>query len=233
MRRSSRLGLRPLSEIAEAGLHCFTQRGFRLTQMSDIGAELGMSPSAAYRYVESKEALFHIAALHAAGTPLGGLPLPVAVSDLAETVLSIEAIVHSWPRWPALRAALDHPSPVYSLEHEAEGIATELYDFLAATWRLIVLFDRTANDIPSLKTAFTQQYRAPYLADIVTWFGRRYDGDGPAEALARSGIEAISWLAMRRRTDPAAASITEEEARRAAARCLIALLQAPQRRPAM
>ncbi|MEC4589710.1 helix-turn-helix domain-containing protein [Nitrospirillum amazonense] len=231
MRRSSRLGLRPLREIAEAGLQCFTQRGFRLTQMSDIGAELGMSPSAAYRYVESKEALFHIAALHAAGISLDDLPLPVAVDDLAETVLSIEAIVRSWPRWPALRAALDHPSPLSQLENEAAGIATELYDFLAAAWRLIVLFDRTANDIPSLKTAFTQQYRAPYLADIVTWFTRRYAGDGPLEAFARSGIEAISWLAMRRRTDPAAAAITEEEARRAAAHCLIALLQPSQRLP--
>ena len=57
MRRSSKLGLRPLAEIAEAALLCFTQRGYRLTQMSDVGAELGMSPTAAYRYVESKEAL--------------------------------------------------------------------------------------------------------------------------------------------------------------------------------
>ena len=39
MRRSSKLGLRPLAEIAAAALSCFSQRGYRLTQMSDVGAE--------------------------------------------------------------------------------------------------------------------------------------------------------------------------------------------------
>ena len=227
MRRSSKLGLRPLAEIAEAALRCFTQRGYRLTQMSDVGAELGMSPTAAYRYVESKEALFHIAALHAAGIPLDDLPLPVVVEDLAATVESVAAIVRSWPRWPVLGKALSRRSVVRDPQREAEDVATELYDFLAGKRRVIVLFDRTANDIPSLKTAFAEEYRAPYLADIVAWFGKRSGkprSDVPTEALARGGIEAISWLAMRRRTDTAAHAITEAQARDAAARSLAALL---------
>ena len=228
MRRSSKLGLRPLAEIAEAALLCFTQRGYRLTQMSDVGAELGMSPTAAYRYVESKEALFHISALHAAGVPLDDLALPVVVDDLAATVESVAAIVRSWPRWPVLRKALSRRSAARGAQREAEDIAAELYDFLAGKWRVIVLFDRTANDIPSLKTAFAEEYRGPYLADIVTWFGKRCGkpgGDVPGEALARGGIEAISWLAMRRRTDPAARAITEAQARHAATRSLSALLR--------
>ena len=228
MRRSSKLGLRPLAEIAEAALLCFTQRGYRLTQMSDVGAELDMSPTAAYRYVESKEALFHISALHAAGIPLDDLPLPVVVEDLAATVESVAAIVRSWPRWPVLRKALAQRSPARDPRREAEDVATELYDFLAGKWRVIVLFDRTANDIPSLKTAFAEEYRAPYLSDIVAWFGKRSGkpgGDLSTEALARGGIEAISWLAMRRRTDPAARAIAESQARHAAARSLAALLR--------
>ena len=48
--------------------------------------------------------------------------------------------------------------------------------------------------------------------------------DVSTEALTRGGIEAISWLAMRRRTDPAARAITEAQARHAAARSLWALL---------
>lgn len=234
MRRSSRHGLRPLTDIAEAGLACFTRRGYRLTQMSDIGAELGMSPTAAYRYVESKEALFHIAALHAADRPLDGLRTPVAVADLAETVVSIGAIVRAWPRWPLLRRALARRGAGSDPEREAAAIATELYDFLAGTWRLIVLFDRTAHDIPALKTAFAEEYRAPYLADLVTWFRKRTVASPdrtPVEALARAGIEAVSWLAMRRRTDPAAAAITEDEARRAAAGSFAALLREADREP--
>jgi AcrR family transcriptional regulator len=228
MRRSSRLGLRPLSDIAEAGRLCFSRRGYRLTQMSDVGVELDMSPSAAYRYVESKEALFHISALHAADAPLEGLGLPVVVADLAETVRSIETIVRSWPRWPRLREALARDAAPSDIGAEARVVAAELYDFLAGHWRLIVLLDRTAQDIPTLRAAFTDDYRAPYLADIVTWFTRRCgqaDQLASPEAMARSGIEAISWLAMRRRADPAAGAVTEDAARHAALRTLAALLR--------
>lgn len=219
MRRSSRLGLRQLEEIADAALQCFTHRGFRLTQMSDIGAELGMSPSAAYRYVEGKEGLFHIAALRAAGIPLASFTVPVAVQDFSETIDRLEAVVRSWQRWPVLTRKLargDDP------EGDARAIAAELYDFLAANWRLIALFDRTADDIPALRTAFTEEYRNPYLSAIVEWHGRHLARRGmlrpEAEALARATIEAISWLAMRRRNDPAAAAISDVDARQAAER---------------
>ncbi len=226
MRRSSRLGLRPLADIAEAGLLCFSRRGFRLTQMSDIGAELEMSPSAAYRYVDSKEALFHVSALHAAGVALDTLALPVMVTDLDDTVASIEDVVADWPRWPVLRAALARPAAA-ELDAEAEAVATELHDFLAERWRLIVLLDRTAQDIPRLRAAFTDGYRAAYLADMVAWFVRR----GGEEAMARAGIEAISWLAMRRRSDPAAETLIDDAARLAASRCLAALLRDALRSP--
>jgi AcrR family transcriptional regulator len=227
MRRSSKLGPRPLAEIADAALSCFTQRGYRLTQMSDVGAELGMSPTAAYRYVESKEALFHIAALHAAGEPLDDLGLPVAVANLEATIDSVAAIVRAWPRWPVLHAALSRRAAPRDLESEAEAIAIELFDFLIERRRIIVLLDRTAGDLPSLKSAFAQDYRASYLADIVAWFGKRSgsrSGTLPVEATARAGIESISWLAMRRHMDAEARAITDDDARRAASRTFAALL---------
>lgn len=234
MRRSSRLGLRPLEEIADAALLCFTHRGFRLTQMSDVGAELGMSPSAAYRYVESKEGLFHIAALRAAGIPLGSFAMPVAVQDLSATVAELETVVRSWPRWPVLTRKLARRGP--DSEQDARAIAAELYDFLAGNWRLIALFDRAANDIPALRTVFTEEYRRPYLAAIVEWYARHQAGLGrsrpEAEALARAGIEAISWLAMRRRNDTGAAAISEANARDAAERTFSAPFGRQGARPA-
>ncbi len=227
MRRSSKLGLRPLAEIAAAALSCFSQRGYRLTQMSDVGAELRMSPTAAYRYVESKEALFHVAAMHAAGRPLDDLELPVTGASLEATVESVAAIVRAWPRWPTLHGALSRRAAPRDLDREAEAVATELFDFLAERWRMIVLLDRTADDLPSLKSAFAQDYRAPYLADIVAWFGRRSGRHAhavPVEAMARAGVESISWLAMRRRVDAQAQAIAEDDARRVASRTFAALL---------
>jgi AcrR family transcriptional regulator len=50
-----------LAALAEAALHQFSQRGYRLTQVADVANELGLSPGTVYGSVTSTEALFDLA----------------------------------------------------------------------------------------------------------------------------------------------------------------------------
>lgn len=44
-------------QILDAAMACFARKGFHQTTMEDIGNEAGVSPGAAYRYFDSKEAI--------------------------------------------------------------------------------------------------------------------------------------------------------------------------------
>src|SRR5262245_60926610 len=49
-----------MADIADAARRVFRQQGYRRTQVADVAREVGISPAALYRHVESKEALFHL-----------------------------------------------------------------------------------------------------------------------------------------------------------------------------
>lgn len=213
-----RRGVDRTRDVAQAALDCFSESGFRLTQIADVSKCLGVSVGTIYRYVESKEALFHIAALEAVGALAQGLTLPVQVSGPEATAKELRKLIAEDRLWPILRAAAEGPVPV-DAKAEARAIACELYDAIAARAALISLLDRCAHEIPELADVFNRQIRRRLMDDLETWVRHR-DGTtghgGNVAARARGAMEAIAWLAKTRRRDPTATAIAEDDARAAA-----------------
>ncbi len=216
-----RRGIDRTREVAQTALACFSDGGFRLTQIADVSERMDVSVGTIYRYVESKEALFHLAALEAVGLLPDAILLPVKVSGPADTAAILRKLIAEDRLWPVLQAALNGPAPE-DAKAEAGAIAAELYDAISARAALISLLDRCAHDMPELADVFDRQVRQRLMGDLETWV-RRWDAVAGRQrpdvaALARGAMEAIAWLAKSRRRDPTATKITEHHARAAAVR---------------
>ena len=74
-----RRGVDRTRDVAAAALGAFCDGGYRLTQIAHVAERLGVSVGTIYRYVDSKEALFHLAMLQALGAAACfGLAAPLA-----------------------------------------------------------------------------------------------------------------------------------------------------------
>jgi AcrR family transcriptional regulator len=208
-------------DVAQAALACFSSGGYRLTQIAHVAARLGVSVGTIYRYVDSKEALFHLAVLETLGRLDDAPPAPVSVSGLSDTIAVLRGEIVGHRIWPTLAAAARGPAPA-DARAEAERIGAELYDAIAARAAIIRLLDRCAHETPELAEVFDRSVRIPLMNDLVAWVVRRSRaGRGKraeAEALARGAMEAVAWLAKNRPADPTAAHIDDAEARAAAVR---------------
>jgi AcrR family transcriptional regulator len=217
----ARRGTDRSSDVARAALECFSNGGYRLTQIAHVAARLGVSVGSIYRYVDSKEALFHLAVLETLGGVADAQPAPLSVKGLEDTAALLRREIAREGLWPVLAKAARAPAPG-DLRREAETIGGELYDIISARARIIRLLDRCAHEAPGLAEVFDDEVRYPLMADLVAWVVRRgYAPEGSpadAEALARGAMEAVAWLAKNRPSDPTAAAITDEQARRAAVR---------------
>ena len=208
-------------DIARAALSAFRNRGYRLTQVADISERLGLAVGPIDRTVESKEALFHLAVLEAAGLWPERLDVPLKVSGLSETLAVLRQVGQAPSLWPTLRAAATRP-PAGDVRAEAEAIAGELYDTMARLAPLILLLDRCAHEVPDLALIFDEEVRRTLVGDLTAWVRRRGLIDPKdrktTEAVSRGALEAIAWLAKNRPDDPTAASIDDAHARAAAVR---------------
>ncbi|MGH6955408.1 MAG: helix-turn-helix domain-containing protein, partial [Caulobacteraceae bacterium] len=184
-----------MRDVAAAALACFLERGYRLTQVSDVSARLGVSVGSLYRYVESKEALFHVAALEAAGELAEPEALPVKVSGHDETVAAIGEMAAGDELWSVLHGLLRAETPA-NVKEEAGAVGRALYDAIFARAILISLLDRCAHEIPALAVVFDENVRHRLVNDLTAWvIGRGFVGSGgkaDAEALARGAMEAVA-----------------------------------------
>src|SRR5215469_17601428 len=104
--------VRPLTEVADAAVRVFTDKGFRRAGISDVSAELGLSHGALYTYVDSKQALLYLALLRTVRPDaVGSLTLPVTAPPSDEIV----ELLDSWltGQAPKLRSE-EHTSELQS-----------------------------------------------------------------------------------------------------------------------
>ncbi|MGB5950733.1 MAG: helix-turn-helix domain-containing protein [Parvibaculum sp.] len=218
-------------EIAEAAIACFTEAGYRRTQVADIARQMGVSAGTLYLYAASKEALLHLAVMRACGLPLENLPAPLPDPGIGETAALLRAAIGAYARWPLLGDALRRAGPADAPVLEAIGGA--LYDVLAEQRRIVWLLDSCAFDIAELNEIHRQQVRGAYVDDLVALIVR---GAGPdwtetkLRTAARCAVEIVAWAAMhRRRERPLASEASgpdEAEARDVASRLFAAALMA-------
>ena len=225
-----RRGVDRTQDVARAALGAFCDGGYRLTQIAHVSERLGVSVGTIYRYVDSKEALFHLAVLAAIGDPLDGLALPLKVHGIADSAQRLADVTAGDRLWGQLEVARATPSPG-DVRGEARVIAEQLYEAMARRALVICLLDRCAHEIPELTEIFDRQVREPLMEDLTAWVlerGLAGETDLPsAGALARGAMEAIAWLAKSRPGDPTAAWMSDEQARAAAITIFVNALCGP------
>lgn len=205
-----------LDDIVESATRIFGEKGYRRTLISDVASDLGIAPGTIYTYVESKDALFHLVVERASGVTTEPASFPIAAPDPADTLKhSVEAFSRT-SKLTELSAALKREKADDIVE-ELGAIVRELYASIANSRLLIGLVERSAVDVPELRTNYYVKGRRAFLKKIESYLVSRIEigqlrAVPDTAATTRFVVEAISWFANHRHGDQDSDNITEEGA---------------------
>lgn len=218
--------MRPLSEVADAAVKVFTDKGFRSAGISDVSAALGLSHGALYTYVDSKQALLYLALLRTIQPDaVATLTLPVVAPPTEEIVTLLE----SWMVTQASLHAVGAPGVpgTRPAGQELGAIIDALYGFIESNRRALQLINRSAADLPELAQWFFVQRRRAMLEQLGEHLRQGIESgelrpvpDVPAAA--RFINETIAWFAMHRHGDPDSAMLDDDACRRTVRHLLLA-----------
>jgi AcrR family transcriptional regulator len=204
-------------EVIAAAVRVFARDGYRSAHMSDVARAAGLSEAAIYRYVDSKEGLFVLAIRHALllepmpdeGDPAGDFPLKVP--PLAEMIRQAREFVAAEVPFGSLADALrttetDDPAT------ELESIMRELFTLEEQTAQAADMIERSARELPELADLLDNGLRRPVLNALTSYLGSRAKSGRlratpDAAATARLVLEALTWFARHRLSDPQGAAI--------------------------
>lgn len=186
--------------LIRAATAVFLERGYRRTQMADVAAVLGVAKGTVYLYVESKEALFEQALVHADRAEPIPVPrgLPVSTPKPGSTLRKLRERIQRDARLPVLSEAIGHRS-VPDVHAEVEAIVRELHRMLVAHRVAIKLLDRCIRDFPALGALWAEGGRGGVVALLEQYLQARVEsGHLPrfanASVVARMALEvAVQW----------------------------------------
>lgn len=207
-----------LDDIIEAATRIFNEKGYRRTLISDVASELGIAPGTIYTYVESKDALFQLVVERASGVTTVPTDLPVASPEPGATLKhSVEAFGRT-SRLTELNGALKREK-ADDIAEELGAIVRELYQMVAKSRLLIGLVERSAVDLPELRTSYYVKGRRPFMKKVESYVVSRIEVGQlrpvpDSAATARFIVESISWFANHRHRDADSGNITEDSAER-------------------
>jgi AcrR family transcriptional regulator len=203
-------------DIIESATKIFSQKGYRRTLITDVASDLGIAPGTIYTYVESKDALFHLVVERASGVTTEPPSLPVPSPDPAETLKhSVDAFSRT-SKLTELSAALKREK-ADDIADELGSIVRELYQSIAKSRLLIGLVERSAVDLPELRTSYYVKGRRAFFKKIESYLEARIDigqlrSVPDTAATTRFIVESISWFANHRHGDQDSSAITDEMA---------------------
>jgi AcrR family transcriptional regulator len=209
-------------QLVEAATGTFIGRGYRLTQMTDVAAALGVAKGTVYGYVESKEALFDAALRYADGhLPLpepAQLPLPTPKPQATLTYvrdrLAVEAEGMVLARVVRGSLAIDDPA------EELAAVFSDLYRRVARNRFAMKLVDRCAAEFPDLAAVWFGEGRwaqHQLLVKLITAHPkrRRIRRVEQPEVVARTVLETVVFWAMHRHFDPSPQPVDDRVAEKA------------------
>lgn len=189
--------------LVAAAARVFRTRGYRRTHMADVALEFGVTPGALYRYVESKEALFHIVVCRAfqPDPPPFRESLPIRTPAPGATLKRLRERLETGLAFPRLESALARRAP--DAREELEGIVREIYTQFAATREAADLVERSALDLPELAKLWFGEVRRKFFERMSLYVARRSSrGDfrptPNPELTAQLVVEAIVFFARHR-----------------------------------
>jgi AcrR family transcriptional regulator len=218
-----------LEQLGQAALGVFKRKGYRQARMSDVAAAMGVSQGLLYTYVESKQALFHLAIERIVGTGKPAAPdLPLRAPPAADTAGLIERTLRKGLAVPALDAALGGGTPgrgerrsgvVEDPRSELETIILQHYAGVARWRDLLAVVERLALDAPEIRDRFYAHGRRPFVAHLATYIERGIACGAlrpvPDPAVAsRLVVETVAWFAYHRHDDLDSATIDDSLAER-------------------
>jgi len=211
--------VRPLTEVADAAVGVFTDKGFRSAGISDVSAALGLSHGALYTYVDSKQALLYLALLRAVQPEaVNTLAIPVTAPPTQEVVALVKAWAAGQTVLPAAGQASGYPA-ARLIDQELGGVIDALYGFIERHRQVLKLVARCAADLPELAQWYFVQQRRAMLEQLGEYLRQRIRAgelspvpDVPAAA--RFIVETIAWFAMHRYGDPDSAMLDDDACRR-------------------
>jgi AcrR family transcriptional regulator len=214
-------------DIASTACEVFIEKGYRRALMTDVAARLGLNHALLYRYVESKEALLELAARYAMdpGSDLAtGEPLATPPPGHTAGLLRDWFAEHA--RFPVIRAALE-AGPGEDPAAELAAVIGELYGFIEGSRLVLSLTESLVLDYPELSALYVEDSKSRLTGRLAAFLGSRIASGGlrPAtdtEIAARFIVESVAWFAWRRKDDPGAAGIDDEQARRSVIELLLA-----------
>ena len=219
--------VRPLTEVADAAVGVFTDKGFRSAGISDVSAALGLSHGALYTYVDSKQALLYLALLRAVQPEaVNTLAIPVTAPPTQEVVALVKAWAAGQTVLPAAGQASGYPA-ARLIDQELGGVIDALYGFIERHRQVLKLVARCAADLPELAQWYFVQQRRAMLGQLGKYLRQRIRAgelspvpDVPAAA--RFIVETIAWFAMHRYGDPDSAMLDDDACRRTVRHLLLA-----------
>jgi AcrR family transcriptional regulator len=211
-RRRRRSPEEGLVELADAAAVVLSRKSIARAQMSDVAAEMGVSPGNLYNYVESKDVLLGLV-LHRAldGELPDAADLPISVPPLTEMIDWLDRRLDWVSDFPVLEAAMARRRRPSDLAQEVGDVAVELYDVLARVRPVVAVLERSGGDIPRLG-AILQRVRGEVFARMegyVELRGKSLRRLPDARLATRLIVEAISYMALRRPADPKAPEAPE------------------------
>jgi AcrR family transcriptional regulator len=205
-----------LDDIVESATRIFGEKGYRRTLITDVASDLGIAPGTIYTYVESKEALFHLVMERAAGRTEEPTALPIPSPEPGETAKFSVHALGGTSKLTELNAAAEREK-ADDIAEEVEAIVRELYGTISRGRQLIGLIERSAVDLPELRTGFYVKGRRAFLKKIQGYLEARIDVGQlrpvpDAAATTRFIVESIAWFADHRHGDQDSGNINDETA---------------------
>jgi AcrR family transcriptional regulator len=198
-------------ELVDAAAAVLSRKSIARAQMSDVAAEMGVSPGNLYNYVESKDVLLPLVLRRALDGELpdpGALPIPA--TPRRETIAWLDRRLDWTSDFPVMETALAQRGPG-DLEQEVGDIAVELYDVLVRVRPVVAVMERSGGDVPEL-AGILMRVRGELFNRFARYVELRRESlrELPdLEVAARLLIEATNYMARRRVEDPQAPAAPE------------------------
>lgn len=217
-----------LVDVADAGLRVFSERGFRDAQMVDVAREAGIALGTLYGYVASKDALFALVVDHTFGVVDTDAALPLPTPDRDELLVRVARRLDVTRGLPVLDAAAKRRR-THDAAAELSSVLDELWDATVRTRFVADMIERSAREWPELRRLFYEGIRRDIFDVLARYIARRASSGAfrpvtDPDIAARVVIEAVTWFARHRHSDPDSADVDDLRARRTVLPMLAAAL---------
>jgi len=204
-----------LDDIADAATSVFIHRGFGPAKVAEIARAAGVGPGTVYLYADGKDALFDLALRRAFQDPtLLTLRLPHPAQTRAATADHLWRCLQNAAHFPMLWLGAESPRPAEP-RAEVHGVVTALYSWLSRYAHGVQLVERCAADWPELERLFHRRFWRGGIRRVGDYLARRaregvLDLRYDPYAAAHLVVEALAWMAIRRRWVPDRPHFSEE-----------------------